>query len=76
MLTVTIVMCPWCNSPRPVEVRGLEGLAVGGVYEATLHVNRGICSLCGVKFENLLSKGGATQSGTSAKNNATEEKGK
>jgi len=73
MLTVTIVMCGWCRSPRPLEVQGIDDLPPGA-HPAKVSISHGICIPCGTKFSDMIEKGGATPDGTSVRDNATREK--
>jgi hypothetical protein len=49
MLTVTIVLCSWCVSARPVRVDGAEKIPPG-LHDAKLQISHGMCSTCEVKF--------------------------
>lgn len=73
MLTVTIHMCAWCYSARPIRVDGVERIPPG-LHDAKVQVSHGMCTTCEVKFVESMQKGGATHSGTSEGDNATEEK--
>ena len=74
MVTVTIVLCGRCLSPRPTEVRGAENLEPG-LYEAKMELMHGICLPCSTQTSPKDQKGGVTQSDTSKRNNPGEEKG-
>jgi len=71
VLTLTIVMCGHCLSPRPTEVRGAENLEPG-LYEAKMELLHGVCLPCSTKTSP---KSSVTQSDTSKRNNPVEEKG-
>lgn len=70
MLTVTIVLCGWCKSVKPLEVQGAENIPPG-VHNASLQVSHGICIPCGTRFSEGISKGGVTHSDTSKDDTAT-----
>jgi hypothetical protein len=69
MLTLTIVLCGHCRSPRPTEVRGAEDLEPG-LYEAKMELLHGICIPCSTKTSP---KGGVTQGDTGKRNNPDKE---
>ena len=71
MLSLTIVLCGRCMSPRPTEVRGAENLEPG-LYEAKMELLHGVCLPCSTQTSP---KSNVTQSDTSKRNNPTEEKG-
>jgi hypothetical protein len=71
VIEVTIVVCGWCRSPRPLEVKGIDYIPPGA-HNALVQVSHGICIPCSTKFEATISKGGTTSDDTSVRNNATE----
>lgn len=72
MLTITIVMCSWCGSPRPIDVHGIDRIPPG-LHDAKVQISHGMCVPCDAAISGE-TKGGTTHSGTSARDNATEEK--
>jgi hypothetical protein len=73
VLTVTIVLCSWCHSPRPIRVDGAEKIPPG-LHAAQVQVSHGICSICEIKVDAEMKKGGTTSDVTSVRDNATGEK--
>ena len=49
MITVTIVLCSWCTSARPIRVDGAEKIPPG-LHDAKLQISHGMCTTCEVKF--------------------------
>ena len=73
-LVVTIVLCGWCHSARPIRVDGAEGVPPG-LHNAKLQISHSMCTTCEVKWRNDERKGGVTHSDTPVRDNATEETG-
>jgi len=67
-----MVLCHWCKSPRPIDVQGAEALAPG-LHKVIVEVIGGTCIPCGTKFSDGISKGGVTESDTSARKNQEEK---
>ncbi len=64
---VTIVLCPWCTSLRPIEVQGIDRAKIPpGAHEVLMQLSDGICDPCGVKFNQQMieSKAGVTHNDT------------
>lgn len=73
-LVITIEICKWCNSPRPIGVTGAEKL-LPGKHDVKMQLSHGMCVPCGTKFSEGIGKGGVTQNDTVKEQNAVEEKG-
>jgi hypothetical protein len=72
--TVTIELCSWCFG-RPVSMTGAERIPPG-LHDAKLQISHGMCIPCSTKFsQGIGAKGGATQNGTTERDNTTEVKG-
>lgn len=65
---VTIEVCSWCNSPRPIGVSGAEKLPPGR-HDVKMQLSHGMCVPCGTKFSDGIKKGGVTQDDTLKKHN-------
>ena len=73
MLTVTIIVCSWCDSPRPIRVDGVEKIKPG-LHPAYVQLSHGMCATCEVKFSEEMQKGGVSQPDTDKPYRSDEEK--
>ena len=71
-LVVTITVCAWCDSPRPIRVDGLEQVPPG-LHEARIQISHGICTTCEVRYVRDMQRGSVTQHDTRRTDNAVEE---
>ena len=70
-LIVTITLCAWCESARPIRVDGAEKIPPG-LHEAKLQISHGMCSICEVKFVEEMNKPKSmSQADTVNRNNVT-----
>jgi hypothetical protein len=62
---VTIVLCSWCTSIRPIEVHGVDTKTLPpGRHDVKMQLSHGMCVPCGTKFSEGIGKGGVTQGDT------------
>lgn len=73
MIVLRMVLCGFCNSARPVETTGADGLPPGE-YAAKLEILKtGICIPCGTRFSDGISrKGNVSQDGTAKRQHTGE----
>jgi hypothetical protein len=76
-MIVTIVLCGWCKSVKPLEVHGAENLPPG-LHTAHMQLSHGVCIPCDTKIRleaGILPEGGETQGVTSANDNLNRGRG-
>ena len=73
MLTVTITLCAWCRSARPIRVDGVEKIPPG-LHDAKVQISHGMCTTCEVKWIEEMNKSDVSHKNESVVKNPGEKK--